>query len=200
LGVELGAEIKMGSMFSLILAGNFGDYRYSSNPVVYSNAENGTDISGVGQDVKQTVYWKNFFVAGSPQAAGTLGIKFNHKYWWVNINANYFDRIYCDINPVRRSSLNIPENDPNYHLITDQTRMKGQFTLNVSVSKSWRIKRYTIGFNINVTNITNNQNLVTNVWENYRFDYKDYNPEKYPNKYYYAYGATFLAGFNFTFN
>jgi hypothetical protein len=209
LGAELGAEIKLSSMFWLILAGNFGDYRYSNNPVVYTNAENGFNIVDyLGQgDVKQTVYWKNYFIAGSPQAAGTVGIKFNHDYWWVNINANYFDRIFCEINPDRRTiaargtlDLTNPEDAALYHSITDQKRMKGQFTLDVSVSKSWRIKRYTIGFNINVTNITNNKNLITTAWENYRFDYRGYNTEKYPNKQYYAFGTTFFAGFNFTFN
>jgi len=203
LGAELGAEIKLGSMFTLILAGNFGDYRYSNNPVVYMNAENGTDIGFGNEDVKQKVYWKNYFVAGSPQVAGTLGIKFNHDYWWVNINANYFDRIFCEINPDRRTisaTGTLNPNDPLYRQIRAQTRMKGQFTLDVSVSKSWRIKRCTVGFNINVTNITNNKKLVTTAWENYRFDYKGYNTERYPIKKYYAFGTTFFAGFNFTFN
>ena len=208
LGVELGAEFKLGSMFTLFLAGNFGDYRYSNNPVFYTNYENGTDLLEFGQiDNKQKVYWKNYFVAGSPQVAGTVGIKFNHDYWWVTINANYFDRIFCDINPDRRTSLasgyfnhNDPIQKQQYKDITEQTRLKRQFTLDVSVSKSWRIKRYTIGFNINVTNITNNKKLITRAWENYRFDYKGMNPEKYPNFYGYASGTTFFAGFNFTFN
>ena len=92
LGVELGAEIKLGTMFSLVLAGNYGDYRYSSQAEVTMNAENGTDFEG---DVDRIVYWKNFHVAGTPQVATTAGLKFNHKYWWVNINCNYFDKIYC---------------------------------------------------------------------------------------------------------
>jgi hypothetical protein len=209
IGVELGTEINLGSMFSLILAGNLGDYRYSNNPIMYTNAENGYDLLGFGQqDVKQKVYWKNFFVAGSPQVAGTLGLKFNYNYWWVNINANYFDRIFVAINPERRTSLarGILEPDDNYddfiqyHQIVDQARMKGQFTLDFSVSKSWRLKRSTIGFNINITNILNNKNLVTSAWESFRFDYRDFNPDKYANKYYYAFGTTFFAGFNFTFN
>jgi outer membrane receptor protein involved in Fe transport len=78
--------------------------------------------------------------------------------------------------------------------------MKGQFTLDLSVSKSWRIKRYTIGFNINVTNILNNKNLITSAWEAYRYDARSEDPDKFPNKYYYAFGTTFFAGFNFTFN
>jgi hypothetical protein len=208
LGIELGTEIKLSSMFWLIIAGNFGDYRYSNNPAVYINYENGTDFYEFGEiDKKQKVYWKNYFVAGSPQAAGTIGIKFNHDYWWINVNANYFDKIFCAINPDRRTSNAagfFNQNDPNqkeiYHQITKQTRIKGQFTLDVSLSKSWRIKRYTIGFNINITNITNNQKLITTAWENYRFDYKSFNPDVFQNKYYYAFGTTFFAGFNFTFN
>lgn len=199
LGVELGLEVKLGSMFSLILAGNYGDYRYSDRADVTMNAENGTDIEG---DVERTVYWKNFHVSGTPQAAGTIGLKFNHNYWWVNINANYFDKIYCDLNPERRTTGATGPlyfSDPVlYHRIADQTRMKGQFTLDASVSKSWRIKhKYNIGFNLSVTNLLNNKNLVTTAWEQYRFDYTNYNVDKFGNKYYYAFGTTFYLGINF---
>lgn len=199
LGVELGLEVKLGSMFSLILAGNYGDYRYSDRADVTMNAENGTDIEG---DVVRTVYWKNFHVSGTPQAAGTIGLKFNHNYWWVNINANYFDKIYCDLNPERRTTGAtgpLYYSDPDlYHRIADQTRMKGQFTLDASVSKSWRIKhKYNIGFNLSVTNLLNNKNLVTTAWEQYRFDYTNYNVDKFGNKYYYAFGTTFYLGINF---
>ena len=199
LGVELGLQVKLGSMFSLILAGNYGDYRYSDRADVTMNAENGTDIEG---DVERTVYWKNFHVSGTPQAAGTIGLKFNHNYWWVNINANYFDKIYCDLNPERRTTGAtgpLYYSDPDlYHRIADQTRMKGQFTLDASVSKSWRIKhKYNIGFNASVTNLLNNKNLVTTAWEQYRFDYTNYNVDKFGNKYYYAFGTTFYLGINF---
>lgn len=202
LGIELGAEIKLGTMFSLILAGNYGDYRYSDRADVTMNAENGTDIEG---DVNRTVYWKNYHVSGTPQAAGTIGLKFNHKYWWVNINANYFDKIYCDLNPERRTTTATGSlyytNPELYHAIADQSRMKGQFTLDLSVSKSWRIQRkYNIGFNFSITNLLNNKNLVTTAWEQYRFDYTDYNVNKFGNKYYYAFGTTFYLGINFTFN
>jgi len=204
LGAELGAEIKLSSMFWLVLAGNVGDYRYSNNPTVYTNAENGYyQLDGGAMDIKETVYWRNRFVAGSPQVAGTLGLKFNHDYWWVNINANYFDRIFCDMNPDRRTPSGVGYFLPGsieYQQIVDQTRLKGQFTLDLSVSKSWRIKRYTIGFNLNITNITNNKNLVTTAWEAYRFDFANYNTALHQNKYYYAFGTTFFAGFNFTFN
>ena len=201
-GVELGAEIKLGTMFTLVLAGNYGDYRYSDRVEVTINAENGTDIEG---DVNRTVYWKNFHVAGTPQAAGTVGLKFNHKYWWVNINANYFDKIYCDLNPERRTTNATGSlyytNPELYHQIADQTRLKGQFTLDLSVSKSWRIQsKYLLGFNFSITNLLNNKNLITTAWEQYRFDYSEYNVNKFGNKYYYALGTTFYLGINFNFN
>lgn len=198
-GIELGAEIKLGSMFSLILAGNYGDYRYANQAQVTMNAENGTDFDG---EVERTVYWKNFHVSGTPQVATTAGLKFNHNYWWVNINCNYFDKIYCDLNPERRTSTArgaLDENSELYHQVADQTRLKGQFTMDVSVSKSWKVNQYLIGFNASVTNLLNNKNLVTTAWEQYRFDYSDYNVNKFGNKYYYAFGTTFYLGINFSF-
>jgi hypothetical protein len=203
LGFELGVEVKLGSMFALFLASSLGDFRYSNSPSFYLNAENGMELFPGEVDKQHTVYWKNYFVAGTPQIAETFGVKFNHDYWWVTINANYFDRIFIDMNADRRTSEAIGINTPlnlEYDLITGQTRMKGQFTLDLSVSKSWRIKRNTVGFNISVTNILNNKNLVTNGWEQSRSNYDGYISEKFPNKYYYAFGTTFFAGFNFTFN
>ena len=198
IGVEAGAEIKLGSMFSLILAGTWGDYRYTARAHVTMNAENGVDFDG---QMERTVYWKNYHVAGSPQVAATGGLKFNYNYWWVNLNCNWFDKIYCDLNPERRTSTargSLDANSELYHQVADQTRLKGQFTMDISVSKSWRIAhKYNIGFNASVTNLLNNKNLVTTAWEQYRFDYTNYNVNKYANKYYYAFGTTFYLGINF---
>lgn len=199
IGLELGAEIKLGSMFSLILAGNVGDYRYSDRATVTMNAENGTDFEG---DVTRTVYWKNYHVSGTPQIATTAGLKFNYNYWWVNLNANYFDKIFCDLNPERRTTGargTLDANSELYHQIANQTRLDGQFTLDLSVSKSWKIHQYLLGFNLSITNLLNNKHLVTTAWEQYRFDYKDYNVDKFANKYYYAFGTTFYLGINFSF-
>ncbi|MDR2979854.1 MAG: hypothetical protein LBV02_05395 [Bacteroidales bacterium] len=203
IGLELGTEIKLVSFLSLIVAGNFGDYIYTSRPSVMINAENGYDILGDdNMDQSQTVYWKNFHISGSPQAAGTIGLKFNHNYWYININANYFDKIYTDMNPERRTSAargTLDENSELYQQVIAQSKYDGQFTLDFSISKSWRVNKYTIGFNVNINNILNNRNLVTTAWEQYRFDYKEYNVDKFQNKVYYALGTTFFAGINFQF-
>jgi hypothetical protein len=198
LGIEAGAEIKLGSMFALVLAGTWGDYRYTDRAHVTMNAENGTDFDG---QMDRIVYWKNYHIAGTPQVAATAGLKFNYNYWWFNLNVNYFDKIYCDLNPERRTSTargSLDEDSELYHRIADQTRLKPQFTVDVSLSKSWRINhKYNIGFNASITNLLNNKNLVTTAWEQYRFDYTNFDVDKFANKYYYAFGTTFYIGINF---
>lgn len=210
MGIEFGIEVKIGEMFSVVGAANIGDYTYTNNPNVTVTADNGYDIlSADNVSASHTVYFENFHVAGTPQIAGTLGLKFNHNYWWANVNVNYFDGIYVDMNPERRTTAargTLDVSDPTsddyklYHAIADQTKLKGQFTVDLSLSKSWKVKRYLIGFNVSVSNILNNKNLVTTAWEQYRFDYKTNDVNKYPIKYYYAFGTTFYAGINFTFN
>lgn len=204
MGIEFGIEVKIGEMFSVVGAANIGDYTYTNNPNVTITADNGYDILAADNvSASHPVYFKNFHVAGTPQIAGTLGLKFNHDYWWANVNVNYFDGIYVDMNPERRTTAargTLDANSELYHAIADQTKLKGQFTLDLSLSKSWKIKRYLIGFNVSVSNVLNNNNLVTTAWEQYRFDYKENNVNKFPIKYYYAFGTTFYAGINFTFN
>lgn len=204
MGIEFGIEVKIGEMFSVVGAANIGDYTYTNNPNVTITADNGYDILAADNvSASHPVYFKNFHVAGTPQIAGTLGLKFNHNYWWANVNVNYFDGIYVDMNPERRTTAargTLDANSELYHAIADQTKLKGQFTLDLSLSKSWKIKRYLIGFNVSVSNVLNNNNLVTTAWEQYRFDYKENNVNKFPIKYYYAFGTTFYAGINFTFN
>ena len=204
MGVEMGIEFKLGSMFTLALAGTYGDYIYTNRPNVTITADNGYDVLGNRQSqYTEQVYWKNFHVAGSPQLAGTIGLKFNYKYWFVNISANYFDKIYADMNPERRTSAargTLSTSSEIYQQMIAQERLKGQFTMDASIGKSWKIHRNTIGFNLSVTNLTNNKNLVTSAWEQRRFDYNEYNVNKFPNKYYYALGTTFYLGINYTFN
>ena len=204
MGIEFGIDVQLGSMFSIFAAANVGDYTYTNNPNVTITADNGYDMLGADNvSANQKVYIKNFHVAGTPQIAGTIALKFKYNYWWATINVNYFDGIYVDINPERRTTNargTLDANSELYHKIADQSKCKGQFTLDASLSKSWKIKRYMIGFNVSVTNILNNKNLVTTAWEQYRFDYKTYNVDKFPIKYYYAFGTTFYAGINFTFN
>ena len=141
-------------------------------------------------------------MAGTPQIAATAGLKFKHKDWAVKINANYFDKIYAALNPERytpEARGYLDEGSDQLNAIIGQERLKGQFTLDASLSKSWKIKTHTLGFSLKVINITNNKNLVTSVNEQHRFNYMTHDVTSFPNKYYYALGTTFNFGLNYLF-
>lgn len=201
-GIELGAEFKLSRMFTLFLAGNFGDYTYTNNPNLTMEVENGYDIPD-SYDISypQEVKWKNAHVTGSPQIAATLGLQFHHKGWWVMLNGNYFDKIYCDMNPFRRTSaVEDATTEEQYTHLSNQEKIKGQFTLDLSVSKSWHInKKYWIGFDASVTNLLNNKKLVTAGWEQYPYNLTGGITDRFQNRYIYAYGISFYAGINLRF-
>ncbi len=197
-GLEIGLEGKVTSSISLIGVFSKGDFRYNSRPTATTSVENGSI-----KDTAQTIYVKNFYVNGTPQTAGSIGLKWQGpKYWWVNINANYFDDIWIDFSPERRTVgaiSGIYDNDELIKQITKQERAPGQFTLDASVSKSWRIKKYTILFNASMSNILDNKELVTSGYEQLRFDFEGKNIDKFPPKYYYGFGRTYFISLGLRF-
>lgn len=203
-GAELGAEIPIGKMFSIVMAGHWGDFIYTSRPQAFISAYNGYSELERGQkEITKTIYWKNYHVSGTPQTAATLGVKFSHKDWVVRVNANYFDKIYAALNPERHTSDArgfLAEDSEQLKAILAQERVKPQITFDASIAKSWRIKRNSMGLSLKVVNFTNNKNLVTSLSEQHRFDYSNHNADAFPNKRYYAQGITFALGFNYTFN
>lgn len=188
-GFELGTEFKATSTISLIAVGALGNFRYTSEPTATISLENQAQ-----PDVTETIYQKNFYVSGTPQNAASLGIKYAHpKYWYLNANFNYFDKMWLDFNPERRTENAVLglENDSIINNIIKQQQLDGGFTLDASLGKSISYKKYYININFSVSNILNNQNLITNGYEQMRYDYVNNNLNKFPPKYFYMYGRTF---------
>ena len=77
--------------------------------------------------------------------------------------------------------------------------------MDLSVGYSWLLnnqfknlkKRFFLVFNASVTNVTNNKNLVTGGYEQLRYDYFQKNPDKFPSRYFYAYGTTYFVSVAF---
>jgi len=188
-GFELGAEIKATSTISFIAVGALGNFRYTSRPVGIITIENDF-IPGT----PQTIYQKNFYVSGTPQNAASFGIKYAHpKQWYLNANLNYFDKMYLDFNPERRTSdafTGLYPDDPQIVAFTKQEKLKGGFTLDASLGKSIYYKNYFFNINLSVSNILNNQDLITNGYENMRFVLTE--PNKFQSKYFYGLGRTFF--------
>jgi hypothetical protein len=88
--------------------------------------------------------------------------------------------------------------------ITEQTQLDGGITLDASVGKSFRINNYFLNLNFSVSNILDNQKLISGGYEQNRIDFNSSltqveNPNKFPPKFYYAYGRTYFLNIGFRF-
>ena len=190
-GMEMGLEVQTTQSLWVQAAAAIGNYRYVSRPDAIITADNGSIPTE-----NSIIYMNNFYVAGTPQKAYSLGLRYQgKKFWFANLSANYFDDVWIDFNPERRTEravANISPDDPLIAEITHQLKAKPGFTLDASLGKSWKIKDYYINLNINVNNVLDNKNLVTGGFEQLRFDFANKDVGKFPPKYFYSYGRTYF--------
>ena len=107
MGVEAAASVKLGTYFTLTGALSIGDYRYTSNAVAITSAENGMALAENAQgpiyELRDSVLIKGLRVATGPQLNSSLKLSFFHpKMWFADITVNYFDWNYLDYAPARR--------------------------------------------------------------------------------------------------
>ncbi len=198
-GVEMAVDYKINSALSASAAASLGYYYYTSRPDVTITVDNSSEV--LAQD--KTVYIENYFVGGTPQTAATAGMRYRgKKYWFAGFNVNYVDNNYIQINPERRTeeaiAYVVPGSD-QWHAILDQQKLNGGFTLDLFFSKSFKYKDYYMYLNISVNNVLNNTNIQTGGFEQYRFDLKTKDPNRFPPKYFYGYGRQYFINLSFRF-
>ncbi len=203
-GAEIGLEAKIWRGFSVSAVGSIGRYTYISRPDATIIYDNDPEYKAV-----EKVYQKYFNIGGTPQLATSFGINYRSpQFWFASVNFNYFDWMWLTYNPARRTESAVDLVEPgseNFRNIVNQERLKGQFTMDLSVGYSWLLnnqfsklkKRYFLVFNASVTNVTNNRNLITGGYEQLRYDYFQKNADKFPSRYYYAYGTTYFISVAF---
>lgn len=199
MGVELGAEVIAYKGLTVNAAAAIGRYRYNTRQNAVVTEDNSSEI--LSRDV---IYSENFYVP-TPQEAYTIGLNYrSRKYWYVNVNFNYFDQMYLQMSPVRRTAAAVDGVDPNselWHSIIDQTRLKAQHTVDVFAGYSWLMnnrfkglkKRTFLLFSVGVNNILDNREIISGGYEQLRFDYAAKDVDKFPPKAFYAYGVNFFA-------
>ena len=202
-GVEIAGEASLGLGFTATAAASVGQYYYNSRPIVTATQDNFNTT--IIKD--QEIYLENIRVGGTPQSAYTVGLNYRSKqYWFLNVNFNYFDNTYLDFGPARRTlaALDAVDKDsPLWQSILSQEKYGGEFTMDVSGGWSWRMnnkfkslkKNTFLVFNIGVTNILNNKDLVIGGYEQTRFSQAGMFTEvnKYPSRLSYGFGATYYA-------
>ncbi|MCD4790331.1 MAG: TonB-dependent receptor [Bacteroidales bacterium] len=196
-GVEAAIEGKVSQNFTLFGVLATGEYYYDSRPSATISVDNNAMVLS-----NRTVYLKNYKVGGFPQTAVSAGVKyFSSKYIFAGFNFNYYDNIYIDINPDRRTAEAVTNYTPDYpyrETVLEQERFKSNFTIDAYIGKSWRIDyKYYISVNFSVNNLLDNQDFAFGGFEQYRYNPFDIN--KFPPKYFYLYGRQYYLNINFRF-
>jgi hypothetical protein len=213
IGIELALEYKISSALSATGVAAISQAFYTGNPRVSYFLDNYVDSTGNNSGVPATekVYLKNAYLGVGPQSAYSLGLNYRSKrYWYANVNVNYFDRNYVDVNPSRRTSEAvdlIPVGSEQYNAILQQEKLPSAFTVDLFFGKSWllskidrRIPRNTFLYlNAGISNLFDNQDIITGGFEQLRFDYPARNPQRFPSKYFYGFGRNFFVNLSLKF-
>ncbi|MCB9303927.1 MAG: TonB-dependent receptor plug domain-containing protein [Lewinellaceae bacterium] len=201
MGVELAGEFSLTSALKVSAVAALGQYTYTNRPTVTTYLDNVAEKLG-----SQTVYMKNFYVSGTPQTAYTLGLNYNSpKFWFANLNFNYFDNIWIDFNPARRTydaisytadpqftEEVVEPGSPLWNDIIEQEKAPSAFTVDFFGGKSFKFGKVFLYLNVGVSNILDNRNFITGGYEQLRFDYETKDVDRFPSRYYYAFGRNYF--------
>lgn len=198
IGAELALEARLTSFLSATAAVSWMEVLYHSRAGVSIYKDNDT----TRQVDKHIAYLKGYYLPG-PQSALLFGLNFRMPaYGYASVRCRLLDRNYTDINPARRTyaavGLTLP-GSPEQERILQQERLPQAFAVDLSAGKtfylhSWgsnKLRRTALSLRVGVTNMLNNKNIVMQAYEQLRFDYKGRDPDRFPNKYTYAYGAVY---------
>ncbi len=209
-GLEIGIDYKLTSTVSLKYAGAIGEYYFDSNPDALFTIDN----SGAQPDYNRLgkAYLKGFNVGGIPQIANSLVIRYeNPNYWFATLTASYFDEIYIDTNPLRRTEevsqavLNVTESrgyegPTKEELLTNivsQEKYDSFFKFDFFARKSFRWNKdrdYRLAVYLSVENILNTTTNKIGGFEQLRFDYVGLDADRWGARYFYAWGTIYRIG------
>ena len=212
-GAEIGVEAKFTTTLTMNAAASIGRYYFDSRQNAIVTVDNNSTVIE-GEQGRQTIFAQNFRVPATPQEAYSLGITYRSpNYWFVSLTGNYFDQMWLDFNPIRRTAgavdgLDVTKEEEYklFHDIIDQTQWEPQFTLDFFGGYSYKLPRkWNMGsnsflvLNAGVSNTTNNKDIITGGFEQLRFDFATRNVDKFPPKVYYAYGLNYFLGITYRF-
>ena len=119
---------------------------------------------------------KDMREASTPLTAASLILSYHSGGWFIDLNGNYYDRIYLSYSPSYRyqgtlTTMGRVNNDGTYD-VPEQAKGKGGFMLDGSIGKTLRLPHgRQLSINLSVTNILNNTKLCTGGYEQGRSDY-----------------------------
>jgi len=223
MGFELGFKVPTYVFESLSLQGvlSLGEYVYTSNPYMTQTVDNSAETV---MDHVLVPYWKEtlysdgskqkHYVPSTPQMAASLGLSYNHNYWFIDADVEYFAKAYLDMNPLYRTDYAVagqdgllPDNAAQYDAelkyMTAQEEFDPAILVNFSAGKSWYIQRkYQLGFSLNVKNLLNNKDVKTGGYEQTRIVDNTVAKDRFYRfdpKYFYSAGMNYMLNVYFRF-
>ena len=181
---------------------------WAMSPVFKKDADGNYPMDENGNYTWEVEKWQRHYVPSSPQLASSLGLNYFYKYWFFELDAQYFAGTYLDMNPLYRTDYATagPDNTVTpleIEYMTTQEKFKGAFLLNASVGKSWYIKyKYQLGFSLNAKNLINNRNIRTGGYEQTRIVDNTVGNTRYYRfdpKYFYGAGINYMLNVYFRF-
>ncbi len=232
MGIEFGFKFPTYVFENLSVQGVVaaGRYEYTSNPRMTQTVDNSAEV--VLENVL-VPYWKSspvypkdasgrvtatslsgytkmqqHYVPSTPQFAASIGLDYNHNYWFIDGDVEYFAESYLDMNPLYRTDYATagPDNKVTpveVEYMTSQEKFDPAILVNFSVGKSWYIQRvYQLGFSLNVKNLLNNTNVKTGGYEQTRIVDNTVGKERFYRfdpKYFYMAGTNYMLNIYFRF-
>ncbi len=216
-GVEWGLNFKLTDAINIKTLGTVSEARNTNNAQVwYMSSTKGT-FNDANNGQPEIVYNKNMREAGTPLTALSLILSYHKNGWFIDLNGNWYDRIYLSYSPSyryqstldKRNRLDFePVYDNNGNVLESavaQAKGKGGFMLDASIGKSLYLsKGRSMSINLMITNLLNNQKIVTGGYEQSRSSYtssdnvRAYQFQKNPFKYY-AYGINGMLNIAYKF-
>ena len=204
-GLEAAIVYNITSSLSINAIASVGDAEYLNNANGFLISENEKVV------LKDKVYMKGVKLDGTPLTALSLGADYNIKGWYLSANVNYYDRIYIDASKYARLASVVGE--PVIDATTGEERLdipsqykgKGGFIVDASIGKSISLRGgKKLNLNLSLSNLLNNQKLITGGYEQNRDDsYADGSERTYKfskNPYlYYANAFNFYLNIGFRF-
>lgn len=199
MGLELGLKFKLTSFLDLKALGTYSDAKYTDDAdVTYM-------LSKDANMVATQVHSKGMRESGTPLTAGSVGLSFHQGGWFIDLDANYYDRIYLSYSPCTRFYNNdYTETDFYGNPLYDQAKGHGGWMLDGSIGRSIYLKHGSLSINLSVTNILNNQNIVTGGYEQSRLNVSSTGTERvyrfsHNPKKYYAFGTNGMLNIAYKF-
>lgn len=216
-GIEWGLNFKITDAINIKTLGTVSEARNTNNAQVwYMSSTKGT-FNDANNGNPEICYNKNMREAGTPLTALSLILSYHKSGWFIDLNGNWYDRIYLSYSPSYRYQTTLdkrnrldfePVYDNNGNVLESavaQAKGHGGFMLDASIGKSIRMKNgRSMSINLSLTNLLNNQDIVTGGYEQSRSSYtasdnvRAYQFQKNPFKYY-AYGINGMLNIAYKF-